>query len=273
MAHFLMWSDFPPEQLPRARGAVPVSRANGMAMIYTPTGMQEVSEKTLRAPFLSLLDRVLYRKRVELCVDPLKSEAVLHFPMWDFNGPDLHYFSTWNTGEKKFHAFRVGPWDVDGRQLVADAKDRVLQMIEAAEYTKTHSGKAVRLVIHNDASNITLQRGWSMGNRPWLAFFSGVRKACEARPFPILVVSPTNPYDGMTRANPVAWFTEAPEFDGISIHCYPIDPFAMYSSEVYKRMQDALGDASINCQTFQSTLPVQFRSPMWNPMTKLGVFK
>ena len=266
--YLFSWCDFPVEQINRST-YVPISRADGAAVISTPHGLRTVSEKSLGPPYLSLFERVLYRKRVSLYFNGEK--GVLLFPLWDFNGPDLPYFSTWSSGQQKPGTFKVGPWDVDGRELVADAKDRTLQMIEAGLFTKFHTGKNVRLAIYNDDMDVKLHRGWTMGNKAWLAFFSGVRKACESQAFPVYAVSSKNPYEGMTRTNPVVWTDSLPEFDGITIHCYGNDPFAMVSQENMARVH-TLGSTCAPPQTMKSVLPAMFRSPLWNPMTKLGVF-
>ena len=241
--------------------AVPLKRNASLATIFDGT---TVSEKSLSSAYLSLAERVTYRRRVMLFSNTIRGAVV--YPTWDFNGPDLSYFGEWKPSEGKC------PWDIDGRKLVADAKDRVLQMVEAV---KVRGLK--RLLIYDGIPHtLTLARGWTLGSVPWLAFWAGIRKAAEVAGVKIVAVTEHNPYENIV--SPVAWTNEIAEKLEGDVVCYPCDAFSsfLYDTKLGGILMDLFVDAPpvehlfswIPMSTHTSTLHAEHRNIHWNPAHK-----
>ena len=253
-----VWCDFPLENFHRAMFAMPIKRKNALATVFDGT-LKTVSEKSLSTAYLSLTERVTYRRRVMLFSNDRRGAVV--YPTWDFNGPDLSYFGEWKSS-------RACPWVIDGRKLVADAKDRVLQMVEAA---KARGLK--RLLIYDGIPHtLTLTRGWELGSVPWLAFWAGVRKAAEVAGMEIVAVTDHNPYEDI--ASPVAWTKEVDIEDG-DVACHPCDVFSsfVYDTKVGTILMRLFADAPpieylfswIPVFPYTSTLHTKHRNAHWNP--------
>jgi hypothetical protein len=249
-----IWCDFPVSCLDRALFAIPLMR-NG-AVAYD--GTRVVSEKSLTS-YLSLRERVVYRRRVMLISNAQR--GIVLYPTWDFNGPDLSYFGEWKPSLEC-------PWNIDGRKLVADAKDRVLQMVEAAKA----KGLKRLLVYEGVPHTLTLKRGWHLGSMPWLAFYAGVRKAAEVADMDIVAVCENNPYEGIT--SPVSWAKDVEPRDG-DVACFPCDTFSAFNYDplLVSVLKDLLVDAPSISTLFAwmpmvshaSTLHLQHRNAHWNP--------
>ena len=283
------WIDFHPNLFARAIYHVPLWRQKGVATITGQNGaITTVNEKLLTSElFLTLRERVEFRKRVH--VFALDKTLALFYPNWDLDGPDLPYFGEWKpTVFDRTTAVAAGPWMLDGKALVADAKDRTLQMVEACIKHEVHE---LRL-LSGFPIDYTNNRGWTMGRGPWMAWWSGVRKAAEvvARLHPSFVISAcvdTNPYDGMAKVPPNIRIrcVEDAKFDR-SQSCafsYAIDPFASLLwnpslQYVLSQMQLPIHpnyvSSLLNTTTlYPSTFPATHRHVAWNPHAKLRVLK
>ena len=231
--------------------AVPMTRKDSLATLFDGS---IVSEKSLSSEYLSLEERVTYRRRVMLFTK--NEQGVCFFPTWDFNGPDLSYFGEWKPAA-------ACPWHVDGRKLVADAKDRVLQMVEAAK-ARGHK----RLLVYEGVPHtLTLNRGWKLQSMPWLAFYAGVRKAAEVTDMEIVAVSEHNPYEGI--ASCVPWITKVEPQQG-DVSCHPCDVFSsfLYDPKLVRILESLLGNVS-NLFTWMplfahtSRFHTQYRNAHW----------
>lgn len=284
------WVDFAASRLPRALLNVPVTRKQGVATIFTMkqnaygapvTESHSVPEKTLQPPqYLSLVERVELRRRAHLFSRGSRGCAIT--PAWDFEGPDLPYFSEYASALHST-SIKAGPWVIDGRQLVADAKDRVLQVAEAIAGRWGTDAVAHLYVMEPFARDYETKRGWKIGEGIWSAWWSGVRKAREAlsAAFPSLVLHAITPSSEET---PFAWQPEAARMSWArslpeelndaqpSIVMVGCDPFAsLGSSDVEKA---ALAFANIPqtltawvaaSPVYQSTWPAAHRHPLWKP--------
>lgn len=246
------WCDFPLTSLHRAMFAVPLFRNDSMVNVWDGIKLQTVSEKSLSSAYLSLEERVTFRRRVMLVLNG--QQGILFYPTWDFNGPDLPYFGEWKPRS-------ACPWDIDGRKLVADAKDRVLQMVEAAKFR----GMKRLLVYEGAPHTLTLKRGWKLGSIAWLAFFAGVRKASEVAVMDIVAIADTNPYEGVTTS--MTWKQSHVMEDG-DVACHPCDVFSYlpYNPKVSTLLNETAHDMySYPMASFTSTLPQKHRNVYWNP--------
>ena len=252
------WCDFPIASLQRALFAVPLSRTGAIVHVWDGTQLKTVSEKSLSSAYLSLEERVTFRRRVMLFTSGQR--GVIFYPTWDFNGPDLPYFGEWKPRS-------ACPWDIDGRKLVADAKDRVLQMVEAAKFRGMK-----RLFVYEGAPHtLTLKRGWKLGSMAWLAFFAGVRKASEVAGMDIVAVTETNPYEGLSTA--IEWCQPRDVILGDrDLACHPCDvfsylPYDPTAASILKPFFDGPMDVFswIPMSSYTSTLSQKHRNAYWSP--------
>ena len=280
----LVLVDFDPRHVFRALFHVPAARAKGLA---TLADGRVVSEKQLSSvgDFLTLKERVEFRHRV-VCLG-----NVFLFPRWDLDGPDMRFFGEWTPPADKIHpttSLTAGPWVLDGRQMVADARDMTLMLAEAA------------LAMHGPSSNVTLQilspvpaqfeaqRGWKMNRGPFDAWWSGVRKAADTLAavcpsLQLVAVSDTNPFADCTRPLHISWRAKA---DALGIVCTPCDPFALPGTS--EAEQSALQTLGLSKSTLYpqlmmgiianmipvrvSTLVPSQRHMLWNPKARLAIF-
>lgn len=265
---------------------LPSSRDAGIATLFSG---ERVNEKRLSeyGKFLTLRERVEYRKRVLAL-----SSRVLSFPRWDLDGPDLRYFGEWNPPESSIHAptcIRAGPWVLDGRQLVADAKDTAIMLIEAVVRM---GGNRTLLIQSGWPSEFFGLRGWSFGSGPRSAWWSGVRKAVDVagdllRTYNIRVCAletdGKNPYEGLTSASTTIEFqssvTEEQFSDPSVIVAVPCDPFAIVGSTLLEsHMNVKPVFASAACMSvlyrgavLQTSYAPWFRNKQWNPRARLNL--
>ena len=285
-----IWADFPLAHVPRAFLQVPLSRENGIATFMSPQGQQTIPEKLLDLNFLSLRQRVEFRKRVALFYNPNQLSSVLFFPTWDFNGPDLHYFGKWKPASfDPTSSILAGPWRIDGRELVADAKDRMMQCVEAALWIQALRKCRITIKVADAVPNdLVLSRGWPMGKGAWSAWWAGVRKAAEVveafgMNIQFVACSAINPYDGMIRHNPVQYkLLESFSLneDEFTLRCAPMDPFENIAHRNQALLAEALGTKASTISFsnvfvalpsifLPSTLPGKCRNFEWDPLRNL----
>ena len=254
-----------------------------------------VPEKTLAPPqFLSLTERVDLRRRVVLFSRGARGVAV--FPAWDMDGPDLPYFADFDErGDRDVPvtAMRAGPWIVDGRLIVADMKDRVLQAIEAAATAWPRATLALH-VVETVPHAWRAARGWDFGAWLWTAFWSGVRKARDALPSDLAARVRISAVTPSTAASPFAWQDPAARILNhvsldasvaaseaeVNIAMIGCDPFAMLGStpleaETFRawiglRPDAASAMATMGARVFVSRLPAARRHPLWTPAGRLS---
>lgn len=245
-----------------------------------------INEKQLNnfGDFLNLRERVEFRKRV------LGFRNVLFFPKWDLDGPDLRYFGDWNPEATLNHpstSFKAGPWVLDGRQMVADAKDMGLMLAETVLY-QLSSQTDISIYIQSPfTTEFISQRQWNLGRGPFDAFWSGIRKAADALqstyPFiKFVAVCETNPFLELTKTCFVSW--KKPEEVDLNSDFYavPSDPFGIIGlgaeeeSIVSKQkipnnflLQMLLPTTKIATSTFVKT----YRTPLWNPQARLPLLQ
>lgn len=262
---------------------VPAARAKGLA---TLADGKIISEKQLPSvgDFLTLRERVEFRHRV-VCLG-----NVFLFPRWDLDGPDMRFFGEWNpSGDKvqQTSSLVAGPWVLDGRQMVADARDIALLLAEAA------------LAVHGPSTAVTLQimspvpvqfeaqRGWKMNRGPFDAWWSGVRKAADTLAavcpsLQVVAVCETNPFAECTRPLHISW---KPKPDESGIVCVPCDPFGLPGTSDAE--QAALGRVGVSFASLVpqlmmglvanivpvrvSTLVPSQRHMLWNPKARLSI--
>lgn len=285
------WVDFHPSAFPRCVFHVPLQRRNGIATILNPRCLTDpaapvivtVPEKALDATYLTLKERVEYRKRVHLF--STADKHLLFYPAWDLDGPDLPYFGEWKPKVfDKTTAVEAGPWILDGKMLVADMKDRVLQMVEVC---MAH-GIEELCIVGPFRPSYSNQRGWNMQKGPFMAFWSGVRKAAEildTRSYKLRIVAQVydNPYEGLTHALPncLMWQREASDSASIRAYAYPIDGFSSMCwnsfllAEIAKMYAPLKDKPALFMESLQSSnvrvsqLQAKHRHPVWNPIAKL----
>lgn len=217
--------DFDPRHVFRALFHVPVHRSKGLV---TLADGRTVHEKQLPSmgDFLTLRERVEFRHRVVAL-----GQNLCMFPRWDFDGPDMRFFGEWKTNVSKTEPYHMeaGPWVLDGRQLVADARDITVMLVEAAQILQGTTDP-LTLCIHSPVPiSFQSQRGWDLKRGPYDAWWSGVRKAAEtlANECPhvtLVAVAETNPFAELTRASHVQWSTT--NLAG-AVVCEPCDPFTI----------------------------------------------
>lgn len=273
--------DFEQAKLNRALCNVPTFRQGG----FVNMGTTKVPEKTLSYPlYLNLVERVELRKRIHFLY---KSNMALGFyPAWDFDGPDLPYFGEYK-GQLKSTSVEAGPWSLDGRQMVADVKDRMLQAAEAANILYPHQ-KINIYVREMVPKQFTNNRNWNMKDKVWQAFWSGVRKAQEvvktiSPNIQFIAVTPssdTTPFEWQDEEKRMPWskdFTNI-NLNEINIYLIPCDPFAVIGSTQIEnevltafginRMKDIYYPNFFN--SIQSTWPSLYRHKLWNPKDGLS---
>lgn len=272
--------DFDYRHLFRALFNVPVKRNKGLA---TLTNGSVINEKQLQlyGNFLNLRERVEFRKRIIGC------DRVLFFPKWDLDGPDIRYFGEYNPPPENIHnltSFRAGPWVLDGRQMVADAKDIGIMLAESVLY-KTKD--PVTIAIYSPFSTeFEAQRGWNLGRGPFDAFWSGIRKAADQihllYPFiQFLAVSDINPYVEITKVCHVQWKKKneveiVPNlFQAIPGDAFGLTGFSELEEEILlenKIPKEFLFNVLIFGAQIQNSYLVQkFRNDVWNPRARLGL--
>jgi len=278
--------DFEPEKLSRALFNVPLFRQNGFATV----GAGKVPEKTLTFPlYLSLLERVELRKRIHFLISPKVGFGF--FPAWDFDGPDLPYFGEYK-GALKSTSIEAGPWSLDGRQLVADAKDRMLQAAEAVNIFWPEAGaqnKKIKIWVWEICSSKFINnRNWNMKDKIWQAFWSGVRKARETLAticthVDFVAVTPSSdktPFEWQDAEKRMAWCQDMElsmlDPECINVFLSPCDPFASLGSSPSEHIiLSKFGFSSheiVFPQFFQyhkSTWPETYRHKLWNPKDRL----
>lgn len=193
--------------------------------------------------------------------------TLISFPKWDIDGPDIHFFA--QNGRANSKDLAVGPWILDGRKLVADAKDTALMIAEAMR----REGKTSIQIINPYSINFVTQRGWNVGKGLFYCFWSGIRKAAECVPdISFIAVSDANPYPFYECA--VQW---KPLGEGL-VAC-PSDPFAcMGSTEAESPFFN--DDVSANISKFilhsdvsRASLCLVHRNQFWNPSDVLNLLK
>jgi len=283
----LSFIDFEPEKLSRALLNVPLQRQGGFALI----SQGRVPEKTLAYPlYLSLIERVELRKRIHFLSSPKLGFGF--FPAWDFDGPDLPYFGEYK-GALKSTSIEAGPWSLDGRQLVADIRDRMLQAAEAVTLLWSEPIKRqarVRIHIWEICSREYVNnRNWNMKDKIWQAFWSGVRKAREVLasicPYIDLVAvtpsSDTTPFLWQDEEKRMPWCQDVDptllNTEEINVFLTPCDPFAALGSTTAEHRilaKFGLGPNNIYFTNFfsfhRSTWPETYRHKLWNPKDSLS---
>ena len=228
---------------------------------------------------LSLRERVYLRRRVTHIAKAGKH--VLVYPRWDFDGPDIQYFGKWQRKEGALdsYTFRAGHWILDGRQLVADAKDRIVQMIEACMHSVTLPTKVH--ILPPVTKQYTTLKGWDMGNHVWNAFWSGVRKGADVAHrygITLVAVCANDPYEQFRLHSDcrVEHVAELPS--DAAVTAISQDPFSFLfaPSEL-----EILYANSISLESYfvmltqatckQSSLVTEERNPLWKPNEKLDL--
>jgi hypothetical protein len=279
----LVLVDFDPRHTFRALFHVPLARSKGLA---TLTDGRTVNEKQLASvgDFLSLRERVEFRHRV-VCIG-----NTFLVPRWDLDGPDMRFFGDWNPPKEKIHAassLSAGPWILDGRQLVADARDMTLLMAEAALALHGTSSPVTLQILSPVPIDFEAQRGWKLSRGPFDAWWSGVRKAADTLAtlcptVKLVAVDDTNPYAECTRPVQVTWSKEA---DEIGIVCVPCDPFAILGSSPCEQrwlkregvsLTTLAGHLMMGIMTNTvslrvSTIVPSQRHAVWNPKVRLAL--
>jgi len=244
----------------RALFCVPVKRKKGIATLWDGS---EISEKKLGDTYLTLKERIELRRRV-FVLTPLS----MSFPKWDIDGPDIHFFA--QNGRVSPKDITVGPWTLDGRKLVADAKDCALMIAEAAK----KAGRKCVQIINPYATSFATQRGWIVGAGVFFCFWSGVRKASECTDMKLIAVSETNPYPFFDCA--VEWTT----YNENEMVACPCDPFACIGStdeeikylgnvKIFESISKIIASGNIS----RATLCVANRNQFWNPKEILQLLK
>ena len=279
----LVLVDFDPRHVFRALFHVPLARAKGLA---TLADGRVVNEKQLGSlgDFLTLKERVEFRHRV-LCIG-----NTFLVPRWDFDGPDMRFFGDWNPPAEKIHALSsltAGPWVLDGRQMVADARDMTLLMAEAALALRGASANITLQILSPVPVDFEAQRGWKLARGPFDAWWSGVRKAADtlASSCPtvkVVAVDDTNPCAECTRALHVSW---SKEVDETHIVCVPCDPFALFGSSTVEQkwlqkegVQTSTLAGHLMMGMMTNTIPIRVstlvpsqRHAVWNPKVRLAL--
>jgi hypothetical protein len=252
--------DFDVTHWTRALFCVPIKRKRGIATLWDGS---EVNEKKLDENYLNLKERIEFRRRVFQL-----TPRVISFPKWDIDGPDIHFFA--QNGRSSAKDIIVGPWTLDGRKLVADAKDCALMIAEAAKAT----GLKTVQIINPYSTNFVTQRGWNVGAGVFFCFWSGVRKASECTDVKFVAVCETNPYPFFECA--VEW---APFKEDIAVAC-PCDPFACIGStdeEVHflkdVNIFDSISKVITRGNVRKATLCIRHRNQFWNPKDILQLLK
>lgn len=193
--------------------------------------------------------------------------TLISFPKWDIDGPDIHFFA--QNGRAGSKDLIVGPWTLDGRKLVADAKDMALMIAEAVR----QSGNASIQIMNPYSTNFSTQRGWQVGRGLFYCFWSGVRKAAECVPdVTFIAISESNPYPFYECA--VKW---RPLEEGLV--AVPSDPFAclgstmeeapFFTPSVYKSISKFI----LQNRVSRSHLCPQYRNQYWDPNDVLHLLK
>ena len=212
------------------------------------------------------------------------------FPRWDLDGPDMRFFGEWNPTADKIHptsSLTAGPWVLDGRQMVADARDMTLLLAEAALAVKGPSNPVTLQIVSPVATQFEAQRGWKMNRGPFDAWWSGVRKAADtlANVSPsvkIVAIADTNPFAECARAVHISWKAEV---DDLGIVCVPSDPFSLPGASHLE--QTVLRSVGMSFSTLGahlmmglvaniipirvSTLVPSQRNILWNPKARLAI--
>jgi hypothetical protein len=275
--------DFHARHLFRAFFSVPVKRNKGLA---TLTNGSVINEKQLShyGDFLNLRERVEFRKRI------VGLKQTLFFPKWDLDGPDLRYFGDWNPEASITHpstSFKAGPWILDGRQMVADAKDIGLMLAETVLY-QIPNGKETLIYVQSPfTTEFTSQRQWNLGKGPFDAFWSGIRKAADVLQvhYPNLkfvAVYETNPFQELTKTCFVDW-KKPEEIDLMdNFYAVPCDSFGIVgqSGDEEKIVAKQNIPPNFLLQMFSPTTKLAysnfvktFRTPLWNPQTRLSLLQ
>jgi len=253
-----MFVDFDITHWTRALFCVPLKRSRGIATLWDGT---TISEKKLDSTYLSLKERIEFRKRVFALTRNLFS-----FPKWDIDGPDIQFFAQSSRVSSK--DIFVGPWILDGRKLVADAKDMALMLAEAVK----HAGGNKVQIINPFPKDFQTQRGWNVGAGIFFCFWSGVRKAAECSDIKFYAVSEANPFPFFDC--PVEW---GPLLDDVPVAC-PSDAFAcMGTSKDEERFFNIDVFQNISKMSIEhvkrATLCVKHRNPFWNPKDILHLLR
>lgn len=253
-----------------------MKRFKGLATLGTG---QIANEKQLASlgDFLSLRERVEFRQRVFAC------GTLLFFPKWDMDGPDLRFFGDWTTVSKP-GCLQVGPWSIDGRQLVADAKDIGVMLAEAA--SRLHPDTDVKLgIVSPFGTEVVGHRGWSFGRTLFDAFWSGIRKASEVLSMKLPhvqfhAIADVNPFAEFKRQTFVVWTPAASVTDDMLV-AVPGDAFSVLGNTdeeaawIQKRCVDTpsaklmLGLLTQTVPVHTSVLASQLRTNLWNPKARL----
>jgi hypothetical protein len=180
----------------------------------------------------------------------------------------------------------AGPWVLDGRQLVADARDMTLLMAEAA--LALHGSRDIKLQVLSPVPlDFEAQRGWKLSRGPFDAWWSGVRKAADTLAslcpnVKLVAIEETNPFAECTRTLHVSW---SKDVDASGILCVPCDPFALMGSSALEKEwlqregiplsalagQLMMGMMTNTIPTRVSTLVPTQRHAVWNPKTRLAL--
>ena len=241
----------------RALFNVPMQRRHGIATLWDGS---QISEKKLDETYLSLKERVEFRKRVFMV-----SPTFISFPKWDVDGPDIQFFQTKIGNEKDIF---LGPWILDGRKLVADAKDIGLLIAEAA----IKSGGNRVQILNPFPFDFKTQRGWGVGKNLFYCFWTGIRKAAECVDIQFVAISDVNPYCFECK---VEWKT-SPSDELIAVPC---DPFAFLgSTEIEKPFLQNINllQSFFYLQSksvYKASLCATHRNPFWNPRQLLQSIK
>lgn len=231
---------------------------------------------------MTLRERVEFRHRVIAL-----GTSLCMFPRWDLDGPDMRFFGEWKSNVPKMEPFHMqaGPWVLDGRQLVADARDMTVMLVEAAQLLRG-TVEPIVVCIHSPIpDSFQSQRGWDLKRGPYDAWWSGVRKAAEtlANECPhvkLVAVAETNPFAGYTRTSHVEWKTCNVEG---AVVCEPCDPFSILGGGpedagtlTAHGMTPALVLAHLmmgllsNLVTVRTSIMVpRLRHPLWVPRDRL----
>lgn len=268
-----IWADFDLSLIDHALFSVPRSRDNSILTLHTGI---TVIEKQKIFGLLTLQERIVFRRRI-VCI--YIGTPLFIYPKWDLEGPDIPYFGEWNKDPQEYTSCIVGgPWTLDGRKMVADAKDRALQMVEAA-IAKFPDQKLVLKLKSGIPMEYITHRGWNFGKGPWYAFWSGIRKAQECVQVQFVAWDDEDPYEDYRKfsACTIPWQKDFP--DHLAIDIIPQDPFAILGStqmekQAFKErnIQDILPYLG-NAKKQSSEFHKQFRHPLWNPDQKLKNFK
>lgn len=263
--------DFDVRHLPRALFCVPAQKS-GLLVTMHDGHLMTQKQAVSKGGFLTLRERVQFRRRVSIL-----NSRLLIFPLWDFDGPDLRFFGEFHgmvpecDGPFPTH-FEVGPWVIDGRLVVADAKDMVVMMAEAA------AGKGVKkLAIRNPyGTDMSTGRGWSLGRSLHDAFWSGVRKAADAligKGMEIVAVAEKNPFSVDTFAK----FSESVPWD--AAECVGFEAFALAEAslaEVLPRHGISSTPPLLTCfiaagNSARSQWQPELRTKLWDPEQRLQI--